>query len=110
MRKNENYAGVTKLVSLCTKNGRFCRFRAQHHQRFPVLPRQIFQLVICHPSLVRSVVPKGGASDPGIVMLVDGPLVGWILGNSAFWSMVFKNLCRASEEGYNAMHMELLVE
>jgi len=43
-------------------------------------------------------------------MLVDGPLVGWIVGNSAFWSMVFNNLCRASEEGYNAMHMELVVE
>jgi len=43
-------------------------------------------------------------------MLVDGLLVGWIVGNSAFLSMVFNNLCRASEEGYNAMHIELVVE
>ena len=47
---------------------------------------------------------------PGIVILVDDPLVGWIVGNTVFYGVVFDNACRTSKKGYDTMHMALAVE
>jgi len=74
----------------------------------------MFLLVICTFTVtqVLSVLwsRKEELKAPSIVILVDSPLVGRIVGNSVFWSMVFDNPYRANEEGYDAMHTELVVE